>query len=155
MREPQRGYIRHGNFLTNNKPIKKGADGLWEIPQVHRLCVYASGSLMIVSFDCWIFTTFSRLHFGQNSGKLSRIVSILICVRVLFPQTGHNTHSLSSMAIFITAPDPVAFSSVSLLRLLLHWVGRFSVFPAPMISDRPETPAFRLHSLYQGHIAVR
>ncbi len=32
--------------------LKDRADGLWEIPQVHRLCVYASGSLMMVSFDC-------------------------------------------------------------------------------------------------------
>ena len=71
------------------------------------------------------------------------------------PQTGHNTHSLSSMAIFITAPGSVAFSSVSLSRLLSHWVGRFPVFPAPMISDQPGTPAFPLHSLYQERIAVR
>ena len=67
------------------------ADGLCDRSQVHRLCVYASGSLMTVTTNFFASIRNSRLHFGQNTGNLIRIVSSYIFARVLFPQTGQGT----------------------------------------------------------------
>lgn len=52
----------------------------------------------------------SCLHFWQNSGKFSRIVSGGTLVRVLFPQIGHNIHFS-----FSNAPPPfiIVFSYIS------------------------------------------
>ena len=58
--------------------------------QVHRLCVYASGSLMTVILFCCAATSVSCLHFEQYSGKFSRTVSSRILLWVLLPQTGHS-----------------------------------------------------------------
>lgn len=60
------------------------------------LCVCASGSLTTDIFNFRILISVSCLHFGQNKGKFSSIVSCLIFSRVLLLQTGHNTHSSRS-----------------------------------------------------------
>ena len=62
------------------------------IAQVHRLCVYASGSVITVTFNCWTLIICSRLHFGQKSGNLYNSVSSLIFIRVLPLQQGHIIH---------------------------------------------------------------
>lgn len=64
-----------------------------KISQVHRLCVYATGSLTTVIFNLLTLIRLSLLHLGQKSGKLRNSVSLLILVRVLHPQVGHNIHS--------------------------------------------------------------
>lgn len=63
----------------------------------YRLCVLASGSLITDIFSCRTLINISCLHFGQNRGKFSRIVSPRILIRVLFLQTGHNIHLFSSI----------------------------------------------------------
>lgn len=40
----------------------------------------------------------SCLHFGQNNGKFSSIVSPRIFTRVLLPHTGHNNHCSAIIA---------------------------------------------------------
>ena len=37
------------------------------------------------------------LHFGQNSRKFSKTVSLRICVRVFPPQAGHRIHRAASI----------------------------------------------------------
>ena len=58
----------------------------------YRLCVLASGSLIII-FPCFILIRVSCLHFGQNNGKFINSVSSRILIRVLLLQIGHNTHN--------------------------------------------------------------
>ena len=58
----------------------------------YRLCVFASGSLIIDVFSCRTAIRVSCLHFGQNSGKFSSTVSSRTRSRVLLSQTGHNIH---------------------------------------------------------------
>ena len=58
----------------------------------YRLCVFASGSLIIDIFNFRIVIIVSCLHFGQNSGKFSSNVSSRILRWVLLSQTGHNIH---------------------------------------------------------------
>ena len=60
----------------------------------YRLCVYASGSLITAVFNSFTRISVSCLHFGQNNGKFSSIVSDRTFVRVLLLQTGHITHSI-------------------------------------------------------------
>ena len=87
---------KHRFFIWWVRPtyvIKNRADDLWEISQVHRLCVYASGSLMTVMCSFSASIKHSRLHFGQKSGKFSRMVSSRIFIRVLQLQAGHKTQS--------------------------------------------------------------
>lgn len=73
--------------------VKYRADDLVIRSQVHRLCVYVSGSLMTVIFCCCTSISVSCLHLGQYSGKFSSTVSFRILSWVLFPQTGHSIHS--------------------------------------------------------------
>ena len=58
----------------------------------YRLCVYASGSLIMDVLNCLTLIIVSRLHLGQNSGKFLSTVSRRILVRVLFLQIGQCTH---------------------------------------------------------------
>lgn len=44
--------------------IKERADAC-DYSQVHRLCVFASGSVITVTLNCFISIKFSCLHFGQ------------------------------------------------------------------------------------------
>ena len=70
-----------------NEPI------IYKLQQLtnYRLCVLASGSLIII-FPCFILIRVSCLHFGQNNGKFINSVSSRILIRVLLLQIGHNTH---------------------------------------------------------------
>ena len=72
---------------------KSRADNIRGFPPCYRLCVLASGSLIMDIFSCRTVTNVSRLHFGQYSGKFSRTVSSLNLIRVLFPHNGHKAHS--------------------------------------------------------------
>lgn len=67
----------------------------------HRLCVFASGSLITVICSSFASIKLSRLHFGQYRGKFLKIVSFLILSRVLLPQTGHKTHPASILIVLI------------------------------------------------------
>ena len=58
----------------------------------HRLCVCASGSLMIVILPCFRSISVSFRHLGQNRGKFINTVSFRLLVGVLPPQTGQMTH---------------------------------------------------------------
>ena len=78
--------------------------------QVHRLCGYASGTMMInyavlscSTIICKFFTSIkhSRLHFGQNSGKFFNSVSLLTLVLVLLSHMGHSTQVSFSAIISI------------------------------------------------------
>ena len=69
-----------------------------DLPQIHRLCVYASGSLIMDVLNCLTLTIVSRLHLGQNNGKFSSTVPRRILVRVLFLQIGQSTHFSFSKA---------------------------------------------------------
>lgn len=72
-------------------------------PRFFSLRPFYLGRVLLISMLS-IITTFSFLtwmrasclHFGQNSGKFSSIVSKRIFVRVLLPQVGHCTHLLFS-----------------------------------------------------------
>ena len=59
----------------------------------YRLCVYASGSLIMVILNWFTLIKLSALHFGQNSGKLRSSVSLFTLILVLHLHTGHNIHS--------------------------------------------------------------
>ena len=61
------------------------------------LCVVASGSLITIILNCCTLINVSFLHFGQNSGKFSRIVSLRSFNRVLLLHSGHNTHLFFSI----------------------------------------------------------
>ena len=63
----------------------------------YRLCVFASGSLITDIFSCFTLISVSCLHFGQNNGKFSSIVSSRILIRVLLLQAGHNIHCMTSI----------------------------------------------------------
>ena len=81
--------------------IRERADDC-DYSQVHRLCVCASGSLIIDTLSCRTLISVSCLHFGQNSGKFLSSVSFRIFNLVLFPQTGHNIQF--SLSIFYYSP---------------------------------------------------
>ena len=51
--------------LDSSPKSKKRADVRGKFSQVHRLCVYASGSLMTTICNCFAWIKLSRLHFGQ------------------------------------------------------------------------------------------
>ena len=68
------------------------ADDLRGISQIHRLCVYASGSFFTDIFICFTSIKVSCLHLGQNKGKFSKIVSSRILTLVLLLHIGHVTH---------------------------------------------------------------
>ena len=76
--------------------VKSRAENLVILSQVHRLCVYASGSLMTATSCCCTEISVSCLHLGQYSGKFSNTVSSRILSWVLFLQTGHSIHFLTS-----------------------------------------------------------
>lgn len=59
----------------------------------YRLCVYASGSLIMVILNWFTLIKLLALHFGQNSGKLRSSVSPFTLILVLLLHTGHNIHS--------------------------------------------------------------
>lgn len=61
----------------------------------YRLCVSASGSLIIVIFSFCTFTMLVCLHFGQKSGKFLSSVSLLTIILVLFLHTGHKSQVVS------------------------------------------------------------
>ena len=73
--------------------------------QIHRLCVFASGSFITDIFICWTFIRVSCLHFGQYKGKFSSIVSSRNFNLVLFPHMGHNNH----FSCFMLIPPVVLF----------------------------------------------
>lgn len=63
-------------------------------------------TMKIQEWDAALFKSFalisvSCLHFGQNRGKFSSIVSGRIFVRVLFPQIGQSTHLSGDLIILI------------------------------------------------------
>ena len=58
----------------------------------YRLCICASGSLITDIFCLCTLIRVSCLHFGQNNGKFNSVVSCRSFIRVLFWQTGHNSH---------------------------------------------------------------
>lgn len=58
----------------------------------HRLCVLASGSLMIEILPCFKLISVSALHLGQNKGKCINTVSLRTFILVLPPHTGQMTH---------------------------------------------------------------
>ena len=64
------------------------------VKAVHRLCVFASGSSRTVILNFSTFINVSFLHFGQNSGKFNKTVSIRTCTLVLFLQIGQIIHSV-------------------------------------------------------------
>ena len=84
---------KNRNHSENTVIIKK-ADNCENNLTNYRLCVLASGSLITDIFSCRTLISVSCLHFGQNNGKFSRIVSPRILMRVLFLHTGHNSHSI-------------------------------------------------------------
>lgn len=61
----------------------------------YRLCILASGFLITDIFNFCMLISVSCLHFEQNSGKFSSIVSSRILSRVLLLQTGHNIQPIS------------------------------------------------------------
>ena len=62
-----------------------------DFSQVHRLCVFASGSLITVMCNSLTSINISFLHFGQNSGKFIKTVFFRNFILVLFGQIGHNS----------------------------------------------------------------
>ena len=61
-----------------------------ELTSNYRLCVFASGSLIIVVSNDLTLIKVSCLHLGQYKGKFINIVSLLIFILVLCLQIGHN-----------------------------------------------------------------
>ena len=86
-----------------------------EHSQVYRLCVYASGSLITDVFNFFTLISVSCLHFGQNRGKFSSIVSSRIFIRVSLWHIWHSTQfsfSNASLHSFIQLSNNL----ISLLR---------------------------------------
>ena len=84
------------NRVAQDSYHKERADNC-DFTHGYRLCVLASGSLITDVFNCRTLIKISCLHFGQNNGKFSSIVSSRIFNRVLFLQTGHNIHLISAI----------------------------------------------------------
>ncbi len=86
--------------------------------QVHRLCIFVSGSLIMVIIPCFTLIRLSCLHFGQYKGKLNNSVSSLIFVRVLPLHIGHNTHDCFSTATppFILTEHKIHISAMKFSR---------------------------------------
>jgi len=61
--------------------------------QIYRLCVKASGSLIMDIFNFLTFTKLSLLHLGQNKGNLTSSVSSRILTLVLLLHSGQMIHS--------------------------------------------------------------
>ena len=91
-------------FLSISRHIKQ--EPITVFFTCYRLCVFASGSLIIKVLNCWTFTNVSFLHFGQNNRKFVIVVSCRSLIRVLFSQTGHNSQSI--------------FSAISTTPLIFH-----------------------------------
>lgn len=79
----------------------------------YRLCVLASGSLITNIFNCLTLIRVSCLHFGQNRGKFSSIVSSRIFNRVLLPQTGHIIHLIPAIVYAPICPYNSYFRKIS------------------------------------------
>ena len=84
----------------------------------YRLCVLASGSLIILIIPRFILIKVSCLHFGQNKGKFINSVSFRTLIRVLLLQIGHNIHDCFSMATppFILVEYKIHINGVKFLR---------------------------------------
>lgn len=94
----------------------------------HRLCVLASGSLILVVMNLLTLISTSCLHLGQNSGKFSSFVSCRSFTRVLLPQEGHRSHFSNS---FIT------LTSLPYVRSIPHRSGPLVPPLVPMIRPTP------------------
>ena len=66
-----------------------------DVSQVHRLCVCASGSLIIVILNSSTLISVSCLHFGQNNGRFVNVVSARTFNRVLDLHIGQYIHFVS------------------------------------------------------------
>ena len=101
--DPRGSFLLHrSTFLCNKKePITHDC---WI--RGYRLCVCASGSLIIDILNCFTVISVSCLHFGQNKGKFSNTVFSCIFTLVLLLQTGHKIH-----CSFILIPFPVPVAS--------------------------------------------
>lgn len=62
---------------------------------------YGKMKTIVSTFKSFALISVSCLHFGQNRGKFSSIVSGRIFVRVLFPQIGQSTHLSGDLIILI------------------------------------------------------
>ena len=100
IREWYKGLCCRTLLLSKKEPTN------CDYSQIHRLCVFASGFLMIVICKFFVSIKLSCLHFGQYKGKFLSMVSILSLLRVLFPHIGQNIHS---GVITIYLPLCVAF----------------------------------------------
>ena len=72
---------------------------------IYRLCVLASGSLIIVRLKFFTSTSVTCLHLGQNKGKFFNSVSSLICTLVLLLQTGQCINSTCAESFILTTPN--------------------------------------------------
>lgn len=69
----------------------------------YRLCVLASGSVMVEILNFFRLIIISCLHLGQNRGKFSNTVFSSNFIRVLPLQIGHNNHSfILKMLYYLT-----------------------------------------------------
>ena len=100
--------------------IKERADAC-DYSQVHRLCVFASGTSAFVIFSCFAFIKVCLWHLGQNSGKFFSSVSSRICTLVLLPQMGHRINSA-----FIVFGGCCNWKFILVYPLFLH--GSFQYF---------------------------
>ena len=123
-----------------------------------RLCVYASGSLIISIFKSLASIKLSFLHFGQNNGKLFSIVSFLNLVRVLFPQTGQWIHSIFTVSFSFYHSTPLTLIRLWIIQKASTWSAPYNLphgFPVfsnyqkagntPYHSQIFPYPTFRFH----------
>ena len=87
----------------------------------YRLCVYASGSLIMAILNWFTFIRLSALHFGQNSGKLRSSVSLFTLILVLLLHTGHNIHLKQLLSTEVPAfPLVQSQSTQQSIDLIFH-----------------------------------
>ena len=118
-------------IVRQNVTKTNGADNLRNKSKGYRLCVLASGSLIIDIFICRTLINVSCLHLGQYRGKFSSTVSRRIFNLVLLPQTGHNIHSLSCITSHpsYSSSCPVSYYFSYLLRKVYRTLNSCSNFP--------------------------
>ena len=98
-------FFLFGGLVKFYIHVKKEPMTYEVISQVHRLCVYASGSLITDIFSSLTHISVSCLHFGQNSGKFLSTVSMRIFVRVLLLQIGQLIHSIIIQQVHCSRND--------------------------------------------------
>ena len=113
---------------------------------VHRLCVYASGSLMTSILLSLTRISVSFPHLGQYKGNFSITVSALTFILVLLAQTGHLIHSVLFIVFAQVTPhlyvacNSIAITPYSTFDIYSNIISTISLL-VPILVGRLKKPA--------------